>query len=291
MYELSKSISKEVWNTLKLKYENPEEYKAGEVGITQLVVIRSVLIKFPNLIPIKVKDVSNEESNHGLDFIIEDKLSEKYTFAFQAKVLRGDEYSEIAHISGKKNPEYQVEKVSRTQSKMRSLVGEDKYSAYYTFYNYLDCKSEIFESVKDSENNSFTSLHGVTAAPVEDVYNYLSNIPQYDKKTPRSIPSEYKKVDKISPLTYPWEYIFDDSEIFNRKTLTIPSKGRDTIGFLCLEYKPIPLKFKHISSGQIPNVMSPEDYISYFYGEGKEYLLSEINIPEYVIFGKVDFNI
>lgn len=311
MYELSQHISEGVWNRLKLKYENPGILKIGEVSITELLIMCPILEKFPNLVPIKVKDVSNEESNHGLDFIIEDKSSEKYTFAFQAKVLRGDEYPEIAHISGRKKPEshisrrkkpeYQVEKVFQTQHKMRKEFGKDKYSAYYIFYNYLDCESEIFKSVKDHKNNSFTPLHGVTAAPIEDIYNYLTNIAEYKKENPRNIPSKYKKVDKISIFTRPWDYLFESLEAFNPKIPTLPKrKISNTFELIRSEYKttplrveynPIPLEFSRIPSNEIPYVMSPEEYISYFYGEDKEYLLSEINIPKYVIFGKVNFNI
>lgn len=300
MYELSKSISEKVWNEIKEmseysekqmseysdKYESPNVIKLGENSITEGIVMRSVIRKFPNLYPIEIKDVSNKESNHGLDFIIEDKSSKKYIFAFQAKVLRGDKYPEIAHISGRENPEYQVEKVFRTQSKMRRVVGEDKYSAYYIFYNYLDSKSEIFDSVKDSENKPFTPSHGVTAAPVKLIYNYLTKLPQYNKEEPKNISSKYKKVDKISPFTRPWEHIFEEFNVFNRKEYTMSEKG---LGLMMS--KTIPLKFMCISTKEIPDVMSPEEYISYFYGEGKENLLSEINIPKYVIFGKVDFNI
>ena len=300
MYELSKSISEKVWNEIKEmseysekqmseysdKYESPNVIKLGENSITEGIVMRSVIRKFPNLYPIEIKDVSNKESNHGLDFIIEDKSSKKYIFAFQAKVLRGDKYPEIAHISGRENPEYQVEKVFRTQSKMRRVVGEDKYSAYYIFYNYLDSKSEIFDSVKDSENKPFTPSHGVTAAPVKLIYNYLTKLPQYNKEEPKNISSKYKKVDKISPFTRPWEHIFEEFNVFNRKEYTMSEKG---LGLMMS--KTIPLKFMCISTKEIPDVMSPEEYIRYFYGEGKENLLSEINIPKYVIFGKVDFNI
>lgn len=301
MHELSRCISVEVWNTLKMKYKYPKIFKVGEVSITELLVMKYILIKFPNLFPIEIKDESGKESNHGLDFIIEDKSSEKYTFAFQAKVLRGDEYPEIAHISGREKPEYQVEKVFQTQHKMRKEFGKDKYSAYYIFYNYLDCESEIFKSVKDHKNNSFTPLHGVTAAPIEDIYNYLTNIAEYKKENPRNIPSKYKKVDKISIFTRPWDYLFESLEAFNPKVPTLPKrKISNTFELIRSEYKttplrveynPIPLEFSHIPSSEIPYVMSPEEYISYFYGEDKEYLLSEINIPKYVIFGKVNFNI
>ena len=318
MYELSKSISKKVWNNIKEmseysekqmseysekqmseyseKYESPNVIKLRENSITEGIVMRSVIQKFPNLYPIEIKDVSNKESNHGLDFIIEDKSSKKYIFAFQAKVLRGDKYPEIAHISGRKkpeshmpereNPEYQVEKIFRTQHVMRKEFGKDKYFAYYIFYNYLDCESEIFKSVKDCKNNSFTPLHGVTAAPIELIYNYLTKLPQYNKEKPKNISSKYKKVDKISPFTRPWEHIFEESDVFNRKEYTMSEKG-----FGLMMSKTIPLKFMCISTKEIPDFMSPEEYISYFCGEGKEYLLSEINIPKYVIFGKVNFTI
>lgn len=293
MYELSQHISEGVWNRLKLKYKYPGILKIGEVSITELLVVCPILEKFPNLVPIKVKDASNEESNYGLDFIIEytsseDMPSEIYTFAFQAKILRGDGYLEIAHISGKEEPEYQVEKVFRTQCKMRNEVGKDKYFAYYIFYNYLSCEDEIFKSVKDRRNNFFTPSHGVTAAPVECIHSYLNKIPEYVREKPKNIPSEYKKVDKISPLTRPWEYIFKEAMAFNPTRPTLPkSKSNNTLEFLRVEHEPIPLKFSRIPSNEIPHVMSPEEYVSYFYGESRKYLASEINIPKYVVFGRV----
>lgn len=300
MYELSKSISEDIWNSLKLKCEYSEKLKSDyessgeeyeslgriklmETSITDTKIIMPIVKKFPNLHPIKIKDVSNEEHNRGLDFIIEDASLKKYTFAFQDKVLRDDKYPEIAHISGKEKPEYQVEKVFRTQREMRKWVGEDKYSAYYIFYNYLDCESKIFELVKDDKNNYFTPSHGVTAAPVERIHSYLNNISEYNKENPKNIPSKYKKVDKISPLTYPWEYIFEEYNIFNRKEYIVSEKGLGLV--MC---KTIPLTFNSIS---VPQVMSAEEYIIYFYGEDKKHLLSEINIPRYVIFGKVNFTI
>ena len=310
MYELSKSISEDIWNSLKLKCEYSEKLKSDyessgeeyeslgriklmETSITDTKIIMPIVKKFPNLHPIKIKDVSNEEHNRGLDFIIEDASLKKYSFAFQAKVLRGDKYPEIAHISGRKkpeshmpereNPEYQVEKIFRTQHVMRKEFGKDKYFAYYIFYNYLDCESEIFKSVKDCKNNSFTPLHGVTADPIELIYNYLTKLPQYNKEKPKNISSKYKKVDKISPFTRPWEHIFEESDVFNRKEYTMSEKGLGLV--MC---KTIPLTFNSIS---VPQVMSAEEYIIYFYGEDKKHLLSEINIPRYVIFGKVNFTI
>lgn len=296
MYDLSKCISKSVWEKLELEYKyNKEEERIsfGEDDITKSNIICPIVKKYNNLHVISVKDMANKkEEIHGLDFIIEGRSSEKYTFAFQAKILRKNEYPEIGYISGKKEGEYQVEKVIRKQREMRNKLGEDKYSAYYIFYNYLSDEDNIFSSVKDRYEKSFTSSHGVTAAPADSIYDYLTKIPDYDKEKPKYIPKEYRMIDKISRLTYPWEYIFKESEAFNpqKSIIKIPGGKDKTYGLVRVQNKPIPLSFIPISAEEIPQkIMSPEEYISYFYGEDKKDLLPEINIPKYVIFGKINF--